>query len=58
MADWENLPTVILLQILSYLSKRDLMTASSVCHRWYVATGHPYLWKHLIVSLDNAFGGQ
>lgn len=43
--DWSSLPSLISVQIFSYLDLTDKLNASSVCHRWRNSLFHPTLWK-------------
>lgn len=41
------LPPEVLSQILSYLSPKDLLHCSEVCHHWYNVAKSPSLWKEI-----------
>ena len=43
--DWALLPSVLIVEILSYVSQSDRLKASSVCKRWRSCLFHPLLWK-------------
>ncbi|CAL1291664.1 unnamed protein product [Larinioides sclopetarius] len=42
-----KLPPEILTHILSFLSPKDLLRCSEVCHEWYSVAKDPSLWKEL-----------
>lgn len=41
------LPPEIVSHILSFLSPRDLLRCSEVCHQWYNISHEPSLWKEI-----------
>lgn len=41
-----NVPTSIVLRVMSYLPNADLMRAQLVCKLWYEMGRHPYVWRH------------
>ncbi|GFU12516.1 hypothetical protein NPIL_661251 [Nephila pilipes] len=41
------LPPEVLSQILSYMSPKDLLHCSEVCHQWYNVAKSPSLWKEI-----------
>ncbi|XP_063221046.1 F-box only protein 33 [Bacillus rossius redtenbacheri] len=43
---WNNLPTVVLVDIFSYLSHKDRIKASATCKQWRSALYHPSFWKN------------
>lgn len=50
---WNNLPSVILYEIFSYLSFKDKIRASSTCHNWRFALYHPSFWKNVHFKLKS-----
>ncbi|PSN53043.1 hypothetical protein C0J52_03960 [Blattella germanica] len=44
---WNNLPSVILLEIYSYLPQEDKIRASSTCKHWRYALYHPSFWQSI-----------
>ncbi|XP_011057551.1 PREDICTED: F-box only protein 33-like [Acromyrmex echinatior] len=44
---WDNLPTVILQEIFSYLSHETRIRASQVCKNWRYTLFHPNFWKKI-----------
>ncbi|XP_048508438.1 F-box only protein 33 isoform X1 [Athalia rosae] len=44
---WNNLPSVILLEIFSYLPHDEKIAASQVCRNWRYALFHPCFWKKM-----------
>ncbi|XP_067002724.2 F-box only protein 33 [Anabrus simplex] len=42
---WSNLPSVILVEIFSYLSHSDKISAASTCKYWRCALFHPSFWQ-------------
>lgn len=53
--NWAVLPSVLLVDIFSYLSHEDRLKASSVCTRWRNCIFHPLLWHkiHFQLSFSN-----
>lgn len=49
---WALIPSVIILEILSYLSRKDRLNASSTCTRWRSCLFQPKLWKSLTLNLN------
>lgn len=49
--DWTALPSVIIVEIFSYLSKSDRVRISSVCRRWRQCLFHPCLWSRVDYEL-------
>ncbi|TGZ82548.1 hypothetical protein EX30DRAFT_339833 [Ascodesmis nigricans] len=47
---FKNLPTEIILRILSYLSPHDLVQCASCCRQWYYIASDPHLWRELDLS--------
>lgn len=43
--DYAELPQIILAEIFSYLSSRDLFSVSSTCSSWRNVLFHPKLWS-------------
>lgn len=52
MANWGDLPSVILLEIMRYLNKRDRLSCGVVCKHWYATMCNPLVWKNLCILLD------
>ncbi|XP_011494208.1 PREDICTED: F-box only protein 33 [Ceratosolen solmsi marchali] len=51
---WDSLPSVILLEIFSYLPQESRIQASQVCRYWRYALFHPSFWKKITFTLmDN-----
>ncbi|KAJ8678769.1 hypothetical protein QAD02_014556 [Eretmocerus hayati] len=48
---WDSLPSVILLEIFSYLPRDSRIQASQVCRNWRYALFHPTFWKRITFSL-------
>ncbi|KAL0122125.1 hypothetical protein PUN28_007119 [Cardiocondyla obscurior] len=48
---WNNLPTVILQEIFSYLSHETRIRASQVCKNWRCTLFHPNFWKKITFVL-------
>ena len=44
---WNNLPSVILLEVFSYLPQEDKIRASSTCKNWRCALYHPRFWQNI-----------
>ena len=44
---WAALPSIIIVEILSYLSLTDRLAASGICRRWRECLYHPLLWKSM-----------
>uniref|UniRef100_A0A1B6LRU6 F-box domain-containing protein n=1 Tax=Graphocephala atropunctata TaxID=36148 RepID=A0A1B6LRU6_9HEMI len=44
---WNNLPSVILNEVFSYLSHNDKVRASSTCKNWRFALSHPRCWRNV-----------
>lgn len=49
---WNNLPSVILLEIFSYLPHDEKIRTSQVCRNWRYALFHPCFWKKITFTLD------
>ncbi|XP_046661224.1 F-box only protein 33 [Homalodisca vitripennis] len=49
---WNNLPSVILNEVFSYLSHNDKVRASSTCKNWRLALSHPRCWRkvHFVIK--------
>lgn len=47
--DWALLPSVLIVEILSYITQSDRLKASSVCKRWRSCLFHPQLWKRITI---------
>ncbi|KAH0551261.1 F-box only protein 33 [Cotesia glomerata] len=50
---WGTLPSVIMLEIFSYLEHKDRINASMVCKNWRQALFHPAFWKDITFVLDD-----
>ncbi|XP_022189902.2 F-box only protein 33 [Nilaparvata lugens] len=50
---WNNLPSVLLYEIFSYLTESDRIRASSTCKHWRNALYHPSFWKNVSVNLNS-----
>ncbi|XP_032680868.1 F-box only protein 33 isoform X2 [Odontomachus brunneus] len=44
---WDNLPSVILQEIFSYLPHKSRITASQVCRNWRCTLFHPSFWRKI-----------
>ena len=44
---WNLLPSVILIEILSYLPLKDRINACSTCKAWRASLFHPNFWRRL-----------
>ncbi|KAK0097154.1 hypothetical protein PV326_003091 [Microctonus aethiopoides] len=51
---WDSLPSVIMLEIFSYLEHKDRINASGVCKNWRQALFHPSFWKEITFVFDDA----
>ncbi|XP_076169743.1 F-box only protein 33 [Ptiloglossa arizonensis] len=49
---WNNLPSVILQEIFSYLPHNSRLKASQVCKNWRYALFHPSFWKKITFALE------
>ncbi|XP_015589827.1 F-box only protein 39 isoform X4 [Cephus cinctus] len=49
---WDQLPELILTQILSQLSRGDRASAGQVCRSWNRALSSPILWRSVTVLID------
>ncbi|CAC5396913.1 FBXO33 [Mytilus coruscus] len=45
--NWSSLPSVLIVDILSYLSHKDRLNASSSCKRWRNCLFHPLFWQKI-----------
>lgn len=52
---WCKLPSLIVVEVFSYISKKDLINASSVCKQWRKCLFQPRLWRsvHFHVTDDD-----
>ncbi|XP_023288899.1 F-box/LRR-repeat protein 3, partial [Orussus abietinus] len=50
---WGNLPSVILLEVFSYLPHESRIAASQVCKNWRYALFHPTFWKKITFTLKD-----
>jgi hypothetical protein len=50
---WATLPSLIIVEILSYLRLKDRLNAVSTCKRWRSCFWHPSLWTNLVFRLKN-----
>lgn len=58
MCNWAEIPCVILLEIMKYLSRRDRLSCGMVCKSWYMTMINPLLWKSMHVCLDVDLTGK
>jgi len=49
---WALLPSVLIVEILSYLSLKDKLNASQTCKRWRSYLFQPKLWPSISLSLQ------
>ncbi|KAG8189120.1 hypothetical protein JTE90_028659 [Oedothorax gibbosus] len=50
---WNNLPSIIIVEILSFLKLKDRLNASSVCKAWRTNLFHPKLWRKVVFQLNS-----
>ncbi|XP_003491682.1 F-box only protein 33 [Bombus impatiens] len=50
---WNNLPSIILQEIFSYLPYNCRLRASQVCKNWRYALFHPHFWKKITFVLKD-----
>ena len=50
---WVKLPSIIIVEILSYLSLADRLNATSACRRWRSCLFHPILWRSIHFKVKN-----
>lgn len=50
---WNNLPSIIIVEIFSFLSLNDRLRASSVCKTWRNNLFHPKLWRKVVFQLNS-----
>lgn len=50
---WDNLPSVILQEIFSYLPHNCRLRASQVCRNWRYSLFHPRFWKKITFALKD-----
>lgn len=55
---WEFLPPDILVEVFTYLSRRDLLACSLVCIKWKNALHTPSLWSNMVIHLDTDLMGN
>ena len=48
---WNNLPSVILLEVFKYLPRNDTISASSTCKQWRRHLYHAPLWRSLTFEI-------
>lgn len=53
---WGKLPSIIIVEILSYLSLTDRLNATTTCRRWRGCLFHPLLWRSITFKVKN--GGR
>ncbi|XP_015119600.1 F-box only protein 33 [Diachasma alloeum] len=51
---WDTLPSVIMLEIFSYLKHKDRVNASGVCKNWRQALFHPSFWKDITFVYEDS----
>ncbi|XP_074649636.1 F-box only protein 33-like [Tubulanus polymorphus] len=49
---WASLPSIIIVEILSYLTLKDRLSAVSSCKRWRDCLWHPLLWPRITFKLS------
>ena len=52
--DWALLPSVLIVEIFSYISRSDKLKASSTCKRWRSCLFHPLLWKRITLETSQS----
>lgn len=57
MASFNDLPPEIIIEIFSYLSRKDRISCSNVCAYWRQDLNSPSLWKNIVVHLDSDLSG-
>lgn len=50
---WNNLPSIIIVEIFSYLSLKDRLLASTTCKAWRNNLFHPKLWHKVVFQLNS-----
>ncbi|XP_034245600.1 F-box only protein 33 [Thrips palmi] len=50
---WNNLPSVILLEVFKYLPRNDTISASSTCKQWRQHLYHATLWRNLTFNINS-----
>lgn len=50
---WNNLPSVILLEVFKYLPRNDTISASSTCKQWRQHLYHATLWRNLTFKINS-----
>ena len=50
---WATLPSIIIVEILSYLALTDRLNASAVCRRWRSCLLHPSLWRSMLFRVNS-----
>ncbi|XP_054719690.1 F-box only protein 33-like [Uloborus diversus] len=50
---WSNLPSIIIVEIFSFLSLKDRLNAASVCKAWRNHLFHPQLWRKVVFQLNS-----
>ncbi|XP_052122151.1 F-box only protein 33 [Frankliniella occidentalis] len=50
---WNNLPSVILLEVFKYLPRNDTISASSTCRQWRQNLYHGSLWRNLTFEINS-----
>lgn len=51
--NWNNLPSLALHQVFSYLSPESRVAASSTCKHWRAALYHPLFWHSLTLNISS-----
>uniref|UniRef100_A0A1B6C1Q6 F-box domain-containing protein n=1 Tax=Clastoptera arizonana TaxID=38151 RepID=A0A1B6C1Q6_9HEMI len=54
VVSWNNLPSVILYEIFSYLTSKEKILASSTCHNWRFALNHSSFWKNVHFKMKSS----
>lgn len=52
--NWASLPSILIVDILSYLSHEDRLKASSSCKRWRNCLFHPIFWQKIRLLTGNS----
>ena len=53
---WNRLPSITIVDVLSYLSLKDKLSAATTCRVWRNCLFHPSLWRSINFRLQN--GGK
>lgn len=58
IAVWDDLPSDLLVEIFSFLNRRDLLSCAQVSRKWKNALHCPRLWTHMVIRLDADLMGK